>query len=112
MVWFWRKVEAIPDLLPLARDRDPRVRGAAVYALVWLDPAAHLSHHLSAFEDPDPAVRQAAVNAALFLRTGEVRDPRLAAPLIRQMKAGTPVSRASILTALGNLPGRESVAAL
>src|ERR1041385_3692461 len=56
---------AVPDLIPLLKDKDPLVRSLSAYALGQIGPAAKsaLPALREAMSDPDPQVPRSVLNA-------------------------------------------------
>jgi len=85
------------------QDEKPRVRVAAVHALVSLDEAESLT---VAVADPDPVVRIAAAKGL-----GTIGHPGSAEPLIRLARDRDPFVRAAALEAAPVLVGDDALAA-
>jgi HEAT repeat protein len=98
---------AVPRLLELTEDADPRIRAAAVELVGLLGNAPDAKPILDRLRDPAAAVRAAGADALGRLGAGEARDA-----LVRALEDRVPAVRAAAAHALGRTGGRRAAEAL
>jgi len=98
---------AVPRLLELTQDDDPRVRAAALELVGLLGDAADARSVLDRLRDPAAAVRAAGAEALGRLGAGQARDA-----LVGALEDRVPAVRAAAARALGRTGGSRAVEAL
>lgn len=101
--------EAIPHVLPLLEDDDPRMRAGAIVALGRLDARDATSRIVKALDDPSPGVRQRAAENLGALGTG---DPSVVAALGRALDDDVWHIRREALASLAGLGDASAIPAI